>query len=366
MKTFTQKEIILNGKFLSRPLTGVDRFADETIRALDKILGKNDLNSANLKFSLAVPENVKKKSPYENIPIVYKGKTNGIVWEQLELPLICFGRNLVNFCNVGPIFKYKQMVVVHDAAPAKFPETFSKLFRIWYRILMPIMGKLSKQIYTVSEFSKKEINEAYGISYNKIRLISESGEHITRFDDDRSILEKHGLNHRPYVLAVSSLAAHKNFRIIFDAFKLLETPNFDLVVAGGTNPQVFAGIGEPLPEFVKHVGYVTDAQLKTLMSNAMCFVFPSIYEGFGIPPLEAMSCGCPVLAANAASIPEVCGEAALYFNPRNSKELSGLICSMANNPKLHKEYVIKGKIRSSEFSWENSALEVLKSASELA
>ncbi len=355
-----KKKIFINAKFLSRSPTGVDRFAFEVVRNLNSLIIENLNLYSDFKFCLAMPSDGPKESPFEHIPISHIGKTKGLLWEQFELPYLTRGKYLINLCNAAPLSKVQQLVVIHDATPARFPSTFSLFFRIWYRIMMPVIGKLSDQILTVSEFSKQEIATAYGIPVQKISVMGESGEHILRFIQDDNILVRYGLKDKPYMLAVSSMAPHKNFKTIFEAFKLLNAPAFDLVIAGGANPKIFATNSEPLPDFVKHVGYVSDAELKSLMSNADWFIFPSLYEGFGIPPLEAMSCGCPVLVANAASMPEVCAEAALYFDPLNAGELAELITKVAVSPDLRDEYVNKGLARSAEFSWELAAKQLLK------
>jgi glycosyltransferase involved in cell wall biosynthesis len=359
----TEFKIIINGRFLSRSLTGVDRFAFETLTALNKLIEENSIDVLDYSFSIAVPVDGPKQSPFEYIPISHRGKTKGLLWEQFELPCLTIGKYLINLCNAAPLVKVRQLVVIHDAAPVKFPSTFSRFFRIWYRIMMPVIGKLSDQVLTVSEFSKQEIAIAYGIPIQKISVISESGAHILRFTKDDSILDRYGLKEKPFMLAVSSMAPHKNFKIIFEAFKLLQSPGFDLVIAGGANPQVFASTAEPLPDFVKHVGYVGDAELKSLMCNANWFIFSSLYEGFGIPPLEAMNCSCPVLVANAASIPEVCADAALYFDPLNAGELAELLTKAAESPELRKEYVTKGLARCAEFSWELAAKQLVTAIS---
>ena len=359
MSPNTQQPIIINGRFLGRTSTGVDRFAFEILNALDNLIANNAEQTSGYSFSLAVPSDGVDTSPFKNIPIIYRGKTKGILWEQFELPLTTSGTHLINLCNAAPLFKHKQMVVIHDATPVRFPGTFSTGFRLWYRLMMPLIGNLSKQVCTVSQFSKSEIAKCYGISESRIGVISESGEHILRFADDERILEKYALRDKPYMLSVSSLAPHKNFKLIFEALNHIENPQFDVVIAGGANPQVFASASITIPEYVKHVGYVSDSELKSLMSNAKWFIFPSIYEGFGIPPLEAMSCGCPVLSAKAASLPEVCGDAALYFNPADAVALADLLMDASTNSAIREQYKLKGKERAASFTWEQAALQLL-------
>jgi glycosyltransferase involved in cell wall biosynthesis len=161
------------------------------------------------------------------------------------------------------------------------------------------------------------------------------------------------------VFAVSSLATHKNFGLVVEALGKLENPPFDIAIAGGANARVFGNSGILNSPNIKWLGYVSDEELRALYESAMCFVFPSIYEGFGIPPLEAMNCGCPVLASHAASIPEVCGDAALYFNPNDADELAALLLRVSKDEELRAEFSRKGLARAQEFSWENAARQIL-------
>jgi len=320
-----RREIFINGRFLARRPTGVDRFARETLRALDLLLSETPELAAVWRFNLLMPPGAMAAAPvYGQIEVYECGRFKGALWEQIELPWCARGKMLLNLCNAAPLFKRKQAVVIHDAAPARVPESYSRGFRLWYGFLMPWLGRVAQQIFTVSEFSRRELTTAYGIAPAKISVLPESGEHILRVQADESILDRHSLRQRPYVLGVSSMSPHKNFATLVRAVELLgEKCSFDVVVAGGTNPRIFAS-GE-LPDFVKHVGYVSDEELRALYEHAACFVFPSYYEGFGLPAAEALALGCPVIAADAASIPEVCGDLAIYFNPRNPEELASVL-----------------------------------------
>jgi glycosyltransferase involved in cell wall biosynthesis len=241
----------------------------------------------------------------------------------------------------------------------KMPMAFSRAFRLWYRVLVPLLGKVSRTVLTVSEFSRQEIASAFGVPRDKISVVVEGGEHILRIPADTTAIQRFGLSGRPYILAVSSMAAHKNFQLVLDAISCLGNPPFDVAIAGGANPRVFGVSGMVDCERVKWLGYVSDAELRALYESAICFVFPSLYEGFGIPPLEAMNCGCPVLASLAASIPEVCGDAALYFDPHDADELATLLLRVANDSALCAELVMKGHERAAQFSWEMAARQIV-------
>ncbi len=356
--------ILINGRFFSRRPTGVDRFAIEVITAIDNLLAVKDSAVGEMDFRILLPPGVKPERQFLHIPIKTLGRLTGQLWEQLELPqAVPRDGLLLNFCNTGPVLTRQQIVAIHDAATVKMPMAYSRAFRYWYCILLPMLGLISRKVLTVSEFSKQEIASSFMVPRDKISVVKSSGEHICRFMADTKAIQRFGLSKRPYVLAVSSLAAHKNFRLILDTITHLENPPFDIAIAGGVSSLVFGKADKKEYQHVKWLGYVSDTELRALYESAMCFVFPSLYEGFGLPPLEAMHCGCPVLASLAASIPEVCGDAALYFDPYKAEELAVLLMRVANDSSLCAELIQKGYARAAEFSWDKTAREIVSQIS---
>ncbi|MBB4011600.1 glycosyltransferase family 4 protein [Niveibacterium umoris] len=358
--------IVVNGRFLGRRATGVDRFAYEVLNAIDSLLDRSDPRLAELEFKVLIPRTVPERHQFRNISVSAVGKRDGQLWEQLDLRGAVKGRLLLSLCNTAPAGVRSQVVVIHDAATAAIPRAFSRGFRWWYRILMPLLGLMSRRIITVSEFSKGELTRRFGIPAKKIDVVIEGGEHILRVPADVGAIARFGLADRPFVLAVSSMAAHKNFRLVLDTIAKLDDPPFDIAIAGGANARVFGSAGLVHSDRVKWLGYVSDGELRALYEGAMCFVFPSLYEGFGIPPLEAMTCGCPVVAARAASIPEVCGDAAVFFDPHNADELAAQLVRVAGDADLRAELVAKGRVQAAKFSWEAAACQVLAACREVA
>lgn len=155
------------------------------------------------------------------------------------------------------------------------------------------------------------------------------------------------------------MSPNKNFKSIVSAIKLLGNVNYQIVVAGGTNPRVF-NKSEALPPNINYIGYIQDEQLLALYRHAACFIFPSLYEGFGLPPLEAMACGCPVVVSNVASLPEVCGDAALYCNPYDPQDIADKIRRIVTDQDLREQLRQKGFERVKQFSWERCAEETIK------
>lgn len=352
-------KICVNGRFLTRRTTGVDRFALELLRAVDRLISMG--RAQNLELRILVPSGTKVANPFHNISLVQFGRTSGQFWEQFELPFALFKDELLlSLCNTGPILVRNQIVAIHDAAIVKIPQSFGWRFKVFYRLLLPLLGNLTKKTITVSQFSKSEIAACFMIPDSKISVVSNSAEHIKEIQEDGDAIEEFGLGKRPFLLAVSSMAVHKNFQIVLKALALIENPEFDVAIVGGFNSKVFAGSSQGSDDNVKYLGYVSDAQLKSLYRAARCFVFPSVYEGFGIPPLEAMASGCPVIASRSASIPEVCGKAALFFDPYNEHELVSAINSVFDRDDLREELVQLGRDNAARYSWESSARSLLR------
>lgn len=358
-------DIFINGRFLTQKITGVQRFAIELLRGIDDLYENSDL-SKDYKVTILAPKFEKiNKSMFKHIPIETIGSRQGHLWEQLDLFKFCKGKFLVNLCNTGPILKKDQISVIHDAAVFSNGENFSFLFKMWYKVMLTSQAKFSKKIVTVSNFSKSELVKYLNISSEKIKVIYEGKEHFTRQSTDTDIITKYNLNEKPYLLAVSSLNPNKNFRAIIKALDHVEHHDFNIVIAGGTDPKVFSSKDTELPKTVKHVGYVTDEELKTLYQNAFCFIYPSFYEGFGLPPLEAMSIGCPVIISNRASLPEVGGEAALYCNPDSPEDLAEQIKKVTTDPTLREEMIAKGYEQSAKFTWTKCAQELIDTVATL-
>jgi glycosyltransferase involved in cell wall biosynthesis len=225
--------------------------------------------------------------------------------------------------------------------------------------MFPIIGRCSQRVITISEFSRRELQGYAGIPADHSLVVPGSGEHILRTPADGSVLHRLALGSRPYVLAVSSRSKHKNLSGIGAAVQLLAGEQFDVVLAGGGNSRVFSGSGAAGVEQLRTAGYVTDAELRTLYQHAGCLVYPSLYEGFGLPPLEAMACGCPVIASRVASLPEVCGDAALYCDPEDPADIARAIRGVLHDDALRQDLRRRGLERSARFRWSRSAGSVL-------
>ena len=348
--------IYINGRFLTQPTTGVQRFAREILRAVDTLLA-SDGSARKRSLVLLTPPGATPPAGLRAIECRPVGRLQGQAWEQLELPRYTRDGFSLNLCNTAPLRGHSTIVTIHDAGIFAVPEAYSRPFRIWYRLLHPRLVRRAVRTLTVSEFSRVELSRYLGIGRDRFTVIPNGGDHILRDPADKRILSRLGLSRR-YVLAVSSHSAHKNFAGIQAAMTYMRRQDFTLVIAGGANSRVFNAGEAPAGESVV-TGRVTDAELRALYENAECFVYPSFYEGFGLPPLEAMTCGCPVVVSRAASLPEVCGEAAVYCDPNDPADIGRAVEGVLDNAELRSDLRRRGEERAAQFTWSRSGTALL-------
>ncbi|MFE3894659.1 MULTISPECIES: glycosyltransferase family 4 protein [unclassified Priestia] len=344
--------VYINGRFLTQKTTGVQRVAEEILKNLDTYLGENDIKT---KFIILTPGNVIKKLNLKNIEIQKINFLKGHLWEQVVLPFVTKRGFLINFCNTGPLFKKNQSVFIHDAAIQSAPEGFSKKFIYWYKIVYKLLGRNARNIITVSNFSKKELIDYYPEMEDKISVVYNGANHVLNIKCDNEILRKHNLVDKNFILAVSSANPNKNFKVIMDAISKMEGFRGEVIIAGGKQSNVFSHNTLEFNGKCKWVGYVSDEELVSLYKHAKVFVFPSIYEGFGLPPLEAMSLGCPVISSNKASMPEVLKDYAIYFDATNPEELIEKINLIFSKQTLVEGLRSEGEAYAQTFTWEKAA-----------
>lgn len=344
------KKIYINGRFLTQNITGVQRYAIEIVKALDKYLDDNKLND-KYKFEIVCPKNIKQKLILKNIEIKKIGSLKGHLWEQIELPLYVKNKLLFNFCNCAPLVKKNQIVTIHDVAVCAVPYAYSKLFRIWYKFMYRVLTSRLKKIFTVSEFSKKELNKYFNISLGKIEVTYNGIDHMKNVQPNENIFSKFSIEKNNYVLAVSSLNPSKNFKLILETAKI--SPEFNFVIAGGTNSTVFKEQGLEITSNVKFIGYVSDEELVALYKYASCFVYPSIYEGFGIPPLEAMYFNCPVILSNIEVFKEIYMDSVLYCSISDRYILKEKILMLLEKEEIKYNLLKKTKFILNKFCWKD-------------
>ncbi|NMC11525.1 MAG: glycosyltransferase family 4 protein [Chloroflexi bacterium] len=347
--------IYINGRFLSQPTTGVQRYAIELIRGWDEMLERGEIDSQHYQLSLLTPLTAKPLQPYRHIPVQPVGRLRGNLWEQLELPFFASGDFLFNPGNIGPLFKSNQGATIHDASVFAVPHSYSRSFRFKYRLVYLVLAKTARVIITVSQFSRNELQRYCHIPADKIIVIPEGSDHITRIEADSSIFDRCQIGNKPYILTVGSYASHKNLSILYRAAEMYSPGELDFICVGADFGRWFKTQPPIITERVKKLGYISDAALKALYQHAAALIFPSFYEGFGLPPLEAMRCGCPVIVSNTSSLPEICGNAALYFDPTQPQDLVEKINLVINDPMIRTEMREKGFTQAGKYTWSMTA-----------
>jgi glycosyltransferase involved in cell wall biosynthesis len=220
----------------------------------------------------------------------------------------------------------------------------------------------------VSRFSRERICHHLGVSRDKVGVVHGAADHMRALAGEPDVLGKLGVEPGRYFLAVGSANPTKNFSRLISAFKGMPQPDARLVVVGGSNDAVFSAIGADSrldDGRIIRAGRLSDAELKALYTRARAYVFPSIYEGFGLPPLEAMLCGCPVIASHAASIPEICGPAAGYFDPFSVDSIRQMLERAMRDDAWLDELRAAGLRRAEMFTWDNSARGLLSELAQL-
>ena len=354
--------IYINGRFLTQKLTGVQRFAFEMVKGLFAA------NSGE--FMILMPPG-KINEAYTDVdkwPIKVIGKLTNTFWEQIDLPthLKKIGKPLLlNLVNTAPCFYKNQIASIMDMTTFVDPTWFSAKFSFYYKFIVPLFAKNAAHILTISESSKSDILKYLNIPEQKVTVIycAVAEKFLEPKRDtvlDQKLLSKLGLKPKSYLLGVSSLDPRKNFKGLINAFleMKLEIP----LVIVGSKGKVFADedLKNTLIEnqSIIFTGYVEDSELIALYRYAKCFVYPSLYEGFGMPPLEAMASDCPTIVSNTSSMPEVCGDASLYVDPLDILSIMEKIDLLINDNMLREKLIILGRERCRRFSWKESALKL--------
>lgn len=346
--------VYLNGKFTAQRTTGVQRVAAQLVNALDaRVTGR---------WVLLCPAGARLPQLQRiEARIVGPAGLPLTAWEQWQLPWAARDGLLVNLAGAAPAFARRQVCMLHDAAVFDHPEAYTRRFATWYRWLFRRVARRALALLTVSNFSRERLALHLRVSASRFALVPNGADHLDALEPDDTVLERHGLRGRRFLLAVGSDNPTKNHAALLAAFaRLPRDGDLRLVIVGGRNDAVFAGTERDEPLGVVRTGALGDAQLKALYMHALALVFPSLYEGFGLPPLEAMACGCVVAAARAASLPEVCGAAALYFDPHDVADMVASLQRLCVDGVLLETLRAAGTRHVSNCSWSASAEALLR------
>ncbi|GHT74249.1 glycosyl transferase family 1 [Spirochaetia bacterium] len=313
-------KILINGDFLCRRLTGIERYAGEITLRLDMLILPGEA-------AIIVPANTPNLPPYKNLKIIRHKKSIGshLWWQMVTLQFFLITHKqytVLEFGNTCLPFA-PGIVFLHDIYCAFFPEDFTskrdKVIRLYNQWQYRLIAKKAKKIVTVSYFSRNQIAQTFHVDPEKIAVIYNGWEHFLDITPDYSVFAEHPeLKAASYFFTLGSLSQRKNIKWIIEYAS--DHPGVCFAVSGTSLPTLKTKeLAETsVPSNIVLLGYMSDSRIKALMEKCRAFLLPSYYEGFGIPPLEALSCGVQVIVSNAASLPEIYGNTAHYIDPFNA------------------------------------------------
>ncbi len=338
------KTLYVNGRFFTQPLSGVQRFATEITAALKRREPE--------RVVVLGPAGAAGTAAFRSV-----GRRRGQAWEQLDLPMHAADGVLVNLGNTAPLRLRSQIVVIHDAGVFATPEAYSWRFRQWYKFAQKRLLRRGACVITVSQFGRSELVRWLGAAPVDIAVISEGADHMQDIRADYGVLDR--LPKGRFVLVVGNLAAHKNLGALCELARRLASRDVALVITGALASGAFReALPQTLPQPALYIGRVSDEALKALYERAACLVFPSRYEGFGLPAIEAMACGCPVVASRIPALRETCGAAARYFDPASPGDIADEVCHLLDCAALDQELRGAARARIRDFTWARAATQL--------
>ena len=343
----------INGRFLDTAMTGVQRYAWEITRAIDQLVGEGDPTARGLDIRVLRPGTASTSLGLAHLAEHREGRRGGHYWEQFTLPRLAAGSRLINLCNMGPLMHRDAILCIHDAHVWLVPDNYSTAFRSYYRIMLPLLTRISARWTTVSRYSEEQLLLFGAANRPADAIIGNAAGDFARISPRRPARAGADIPSR-FVFSLGSVARNKNLALLRDVGPVLAEAGIGVVTAGGANAAIFGTDGSPIDGMV-HLGRVDDAELAWLYRNALCFAFPSFYEGFGIPPLEAMACSCPVVSSNTSALPEILGDAALWCDPRDPAAWTTAILQLAGNDTLRQSLIARGLARNALYSWKEAA-----------
>lgn len=334
--------IIINGRFMEDRMQGLVRYARELLSALDLLLDDS------MDITLLVPPTAYDVPDYKRICVKQVGTRGGIIWEQTELrKYVRQHRNsfCLNLCNVTPLFMQPGVTAILDIMykvnPSHYTTIRNRLSRLWHCLQYSYITSHEKNIVTISNFCKEEIQKYYPKAKGKITVIPCAWQHVRQYKESSDWGKRYPyLEKKEFFFSLATLAKNKNGKWIIEVAR--RNPQEIFAIAGEHYETEYTDI----PENVHMLGFISDEDACSLMKNCKAFIFPSLYEGFGLPPIEALALGAEVISSNTTSLPEVLSDSVHYIDPYNTE---------ADLDSLMKEKIGSKEHALGQFSWKQSA-----------
>ena len=310
------KKIIINGSFLCRRLTGIERYAYEITMRLDKISKAEEI-------AIIIPNNTENVPKFSNLKLIRHEKNikSHLFWQMIALQKFLLANKqyiVLDFGNTCLPFA-PGIIFLHDIYCEFFPEDFTnrrdKIIRFYNKWQYRLIAKKAKEIVTVSYFSKNQIAKTYRINPDRISVIYSSWNHFEDIKSDSSVFNDFPVLQKPFYFSLGSISKRKNIKWIIEY--ATKHPEYTFAISGeslSTVKETKLNNTSRFPNIIL-LGYLSDSKVKALMEKCKAFILPSYYEGFGLTPLEALSCRSPIIIAKATSLPEIYGKTAHYIDP---------------------------------------------------
>ena len=284
----------------------------------------------------------------------------GHAWEQLALPVAAHGAELVfSPANTAPIAGRRNAVLVHDLAPLVGPGWYGRAYGAWHRALLRAIARRAQLAIVPSELVRGQLIELLGMPADRIAAVPMGVDPMfAAAADPAPLLQRLGLGQRPYVLAVGTAIARKNLGLLDRIAPQLAAAGLDTAIAGGGRGYMRSEAPAPGPATARRLGCIPETDLPALYAGAAAFALPSLYEGFGLPCLEAMAAGTPVVTTTRGALPETCADAALYADPDDPAAFAAACIAAATDPATRNRLIAAGGERSAAFTWDRTAKRV--------
>lgn len=344
------RTIIVNGDYLAlKTFAGVARFAEETIKEIDRIISNID----DVEVIVFAPEYTEREAIFQNIKVVKRGKLSINLWKNITLPIFVKRRKgiLLDFTQAFPM-GIRMVTYIHDCIPEIYPNSYETKIKKYIRrpiklLQRRIAARNCLKLMTLTQNSKKDILRFFPVLEDKVVVSYTGWEHIVNKKVDEKIFTKiEGLYRGNYCFTLGSRVWHKNLKWVIAA--ATQNPQYKFVISGDNSYlEGFDTLKDNMPHNVIFTGYISDGEVRALMANCKAFLFPTLYEGFGMPPIEALSTGVPIIISNASCLPEIYEDAAHYIEPLEYNNIS--IDEILRSPVTVPDKVLE------KYSWEKTA-----------